>query len=108
MAHQRKYSTAEAYSACGSMVRYDHQCAVFPRGARKNRTPTKSSAALSKAKRADRVSRVMIREALIFVFQPFYSRMRFGLGCESAVVGVDDEAESEYGNGAVPLHLIPP
>src|SRR5215213_9585941 len=24
----------------GSMVRYDHRCAVFPRSARKNRTPT--------------------------------------------------------------------
>src|SRR5215207_3883217 len=55
----------EADSACGSMVLLDHGCAVFPRSARENRTPTKWSTAApdrgrgaAKGKNADRVSPV--------------------------------------------------
>jgi len=58
----------EAHVACGSMERHDHLCAVFPRSARKNRTPTEIKYSGSRAgvpsgpraaegKNADRVSR---------------------------------------------------
>jgi hypothetical protein len=34
-----RWPVFEADSACGSMVLYDHLYSVFPRSARKNRTP---------------------------------------------------------------------
>jgi hypothetical protein len=39
------------------MVRYDYMCAVFPRGARKNRTPTEIKERSAGGKTADCVSR---------------------------------------------------
>jgi hypothetical protein len=36
--------------ACGSKVLYDQLCAVFPRGARKNRTPTEIKYRLAAAR----------------------------------------------------------
>jgi len=46
--------------ACGSIVRDAHLCAVFPRSARKNRTPTKRKYRSAEGKKnADRVTRVI-------------------------------------------------
>src|SRR5258705_6587909 len=54
--NNRTSAKGRADSACGSMVRCDHLCAVFPRSARKNRTPTKESTALRRQKRRLRKS----------------------------------------------------
>jgi hypothetical protein len=48
----------EADSACGSMVLYDYLCSVFPRYARKNRTPTEIRYRSAEGKNADRVTPV--------------------------------------------------
>src|SRR5258706_13410519 len=54
----RRWPAFEADSACGSMVLYDHLCPVFPRGARKNRTPTEIRHRFAEGKNADRVTPV--------------------------------------------------
>src|SRR6266508_1178927 len=48
----------EADSACGSMVLYEYLCSVFPRGARKNRTPTQIRFRSAEGQNADRVTPV--------------------------------------------------
>jgi hypothetical protein len=57
-----RWPAFEADSACGSMVLYDHLCSVFPRGARKNRTPTEIRYRSAEGKNADRVTPVIPRK----------------------------------------------